>query len=227
MMRRIIFAGLVMLAGIETAGRAQSPTVYRAGDPGVSLPVPVDRWPTWYTADAMLAGVEGSVTLECVVNADGTVGDVRVLRPLFPSLDEEVVKNLKRTRFRPGTKDGQPVAVLIEIENAFGLAGKRRGVGRIYIPGEQGVTAPRVHREVKGVYPASLGPLPTAASVPVEVVVRRDGTVASPKIAKGVAPALGTAAIEAVRQWRFSPGWKDGKPVSTRVTVEVSFGFPN
>jgi TonB family protein len=224
---RLVLATLVLLAGIDPARLSQSPVVYRARDPGVISPVAVDQWPSTYTADAMLAGVEGSLKLECVVNADGTVGPIRIVQPLFPSLDEAAVENLKRWRFRPGTKDGQSVAVLIEIENAFGLGGKRRGVGRIYIPGEHGVTAPRVHREVKAVYPQSLGTPPTAGSVAVEVVVRPDGTVASPKVTKGVAPALAPAALEAVRQWRFSPAWKDGKPVSTRVTVEVPFAMPN
>ena len=60
----------------------------------------------------------------------------------------------------------------------------------------------------------------------VEVVVRPDGTVASQKLSQGVAPELAAAAREAVRQWRFYPGWKDGKPVSTKVSVEVRFDVP-
>ena len=227
MVRQLVLAGLVTLAGIGTAGRAQVPVIYRSGDPGVTSPVAVDERPSSYTADAMLAGVEGSLKLECVVNADGTVGDIRVVQPLFPSLDEEAVKSLKRWMFRPGTRDGQPVAVLVEIEHAFTMGGKRRGPGRVYMPGEHGVTAPRVHRETRAVYPASPGTSPPLGSVMVDVVVRPDGTVASPKVMKGVAPALAAAALEAVRQWRFAPGWKDGKPVSTRVTVEVRFAMPN
>jgi len=223
----MILASLVLVAGIGPASSSQSPVIYHAGEPGVTSPVVVDHWPTSYTVDATLARVEGSIKLECVVNADGTVGDIRVVQPLFPSLDDEVVKNLKRWRFRPGTKHGQPVPVLVEIEHAFTMGGKRRSPGRVYVPGEHGVTAPRVHREVMAVHPASSGTSPTGASVRVEVVVLPDGTVASRKLGQRTAPDLGAAALEAVRQWRFYPAWKGGKPVSSRVTVEVRFDAPN
>ena len=224
----LILARLVLLAGIGIASPSQSPVIYRSGDSGVTLPAVVDELRPSYTVDAMLAGVQGLLKLECVVHVDGTVGDIRVVQPLFPSLDEEAVKKVKQWRFRPGTKDGQPVAVLVEIEHAFTMGGKRRGLGRIYVPGEHGVSAPRRHREVKGVYPEmSLGTAPAGASVMVELVVRPDGTVANPKVTRRVAPELAAAALEAVRQWRFYPGWKDGKPVSTRVTVEVRFDVPN
>jgi TonB family protein len=223
----MILASLLLLAGLGAGSPLQSPVIYRAGDSGVTSPAVVDESLPSYTVDALLAGVEGLLKLECVVNVDGMVGDIRVVQPLFPSLDEEAVKKVKQWRFRPGTKDGQPVAVLVEIEHAFTMGGKRRGPGRIYVSGEQGVSVPRVHREVKAVYPASLGTAPTGASVMVEVVVRPDGTVANPKVTKGVPPALANAALEAVRQWRFYPGWKDGKPVSTRVTVDVRFNIPN
>jgi TonB family protein len=222
-----ILASLVLLTGVGIASPSQSPAVYRAGDPNVTSPVVLDQSPTGYTIDAMLARVEGSLKLECVVNADGTVGDIRVVRPLFPSLDEEAVKNLKRWRFRPGTKDGQAVAVLVEIEHSFGMGGKRRGPGRIYVPGERGVSAPRIHHEMRAVYPASLGAAPAGASVLVEVVVRPDGTVANPNVRQPIAPELAGAALAALRQWRFYPGWKDGKPVSTRLMVEVRFEVPN
>ena len=158
----MILSSLVLLAEISAAALAQSPPVYRPGDPGVTLPVAVDQSLPGYSPDAMLAGVEGLLKLTCVVAADGTVGDVRVVQPLFPTLDEEAVEKVKRWRFRPGTKDGEPVAVLVEIEHTFTMRGKRGRLGRVYVPGEQGVTAPRVHRQVQAVFPASLGAFPTA-----------------------------------------------------------------
>jgi TonB family protein len=63
------------------------------------------------------------VQLECVVLPDGSVGDVRVARPLDPTygLDEEAVKAAKRWRFTPGTKDGTPVPVVVTLELTFTL----------------------------------------------------------------------------------------------------------
>ena len=76
-----------------------------------------------YTADAMRAKVQGTVLLECVVLADGSVGRVDVVRSLDPTfgLDQEAVKAAKQWRFQPGTRFGEPVAVLVTIELTFTL----------------------------------------------------------------------------------------------------------
>ena len=69
------------------------------------------------------ARIEGTVLLDCVVLADGMVGDVTVSRSLDPmlGLDQEAVKATKQWKFRPGMKDGKPVAVRVQIELAFTL----------------------------------------------------------------------------------------------------------
>jgi protein TonB len=76
-----------------------------------------------YTSDAMRAKVQGSVLIEAVVAADGSVRDVRVVRSLDPTfgLDEEAIKAARQWRFKPGTRLGQPVPVLITIELTFNL----------------------------------------------------------------------------------------------------------
>ena len=95
---------------------------YRPGN-GVTLPVVLNEVKPQYTADAMRAKVQGTVLLECVVLPDGTVGPVEVVRSLDSSfgLDEEAVKAAKKWRFRPGTRLGEPVAVLVTIELTFTL----------------------------------------------------------------------------------------------------------
>lgn len=96
--------------------------VYRPGN-GVTLPVVLREIKPQYTADAMRAKVQGTVLLECVVLPDGTVGPVEVVRSLDSSfgLDQEAVKAAKQWRFRPGTRFGEPVPVLVTIELTFTL----------------------------------------------------------------------------------------------------------
>lgn len=76
-----------------------------------------------YTAEAMKAGIQGSVGLELVVKADGSVGDVRVTRSLDNEfgLDNEAVRAVKTWQFAPGTKDGVSVPVLVEVEMTFSV----------------------------------------------------------------------------------------------------------
>jgi TonB family protein len=96
--------------------------VYRPGS-GVINPRILREVKPQYTADAMRAKVQGTVLLECVVLADGTVGRVDVVKSLDPTfgLDQEAVKAAKQWRFVPGTRFGEPVAVLVTIELTFTL----------------------------------------------------------------------------------------------------------
>ena len=54
---------------------------------------------------------------------DGSVGSVSVTRSLDATfgLDREAVSAAKQWRFKPGTKDGKPVAVRVAIELTFTL----------------------------------------------------------------------------------------------------------
>jgi periplasmic protein TonB len=96
--------------------------VYRPGS-GVINPRILREIKPQYTAEAMRAKVQGTVLLECVVQADGSVGRVDVVRSLDPTfgLDQEAVKAAKQWRFQPGTRFGEPVAVLVTIELTFTL----------------------------------------------------------------------------------------------------------
>ncbi len=96
--------------------------VYRPGS-GIELPRVIREVKPQYTADAMRAKVQGIVLVEAVVQQDGTVGSVHVVRSLDQTfgLDQEAVKAAKQWRFVPGTRFGQPVPVLVTIELAFTL----------------------------------------------------------------------------------------------------------
>jgi TonB family protein len=95
---------------------------YRPGN-GVTTPELLQEVKPAYTAEAMRAKVQGSVYLECVVRQDGSTGDCRVVRSLDPTfgLDQEAIRAARQWRFRPGTRFGQPVPVLVTIELMFTL----------------------------------------------------------------------------------------------------------
>lgn len=96
--------------------------VYRPGS-GIVNPRVVREVKPQYTADAMRAKVQGTVLLECVILPDGSVGRVEVVRSLDPTfgLDQEAIKAARQWRFVPGTRFGEPVAVLVTIELTFTL----------------------------------------------------------------------------------------------------------
>jgi TonB family protein len=110
-------SGLGAGTGGGTGGGA-----YRPGN-GVLMPEVINEVKPSYTADAMRQKIQGIVMVEAVVMPDGTVGQVQVIRSLDGTfgLDQEALKAVRRWRFRPGTRFGQPVPVLVEIELTFTL----------------------------------------------------------------------------------------------------------
>ena len=95
---------------------------YRPGN-GVQTPRLITEVKPQYTAQAMRAKIQGEVLLECVVQPDGTVGNIRVVRSLDSTfgLDQEAIAAARQWRFAPGTRQGQPVPVLVTIAIAFTL----------------------------------------------------------------------------------------------------------
>jgi len=96
--------------------------VYRPGS-GVSTPRILREVKPQYTSEAMRAKIQGEVWLEAVVQPDGTVGHVEIVRSLDSvfGLDQEALKAARQWRFVPGSRMGQPVAVLVTIQMTFTL----------------------------------------------------------------------------------------------------------
>ena len=57
----------------------------------------------------------------------------------------------------------------------------------------------------------------------VQLVVGTDGRAHDVRIERSLGLGLDEKAIEAVNQWKFEPGRKDGNPVATIINVEVTF----
>ena len=94
--------------------------VYKPGN-GVSAPVVVKEVKPQYTAKAREAGIQGFVVLDCVVETDGSVGNVKVTKSLDEELDQQAVNAARQWRFEPGKKDGKAVRVQITLEMTFTL----------------------------------------------------------------------------------------------------------
>ena len=95
---------------------------FRPGN-GVEWPVILHEERPIYTAGAMGARLQGVVEVEATVLPDGSVGQVQIVRSLDDrfGLDDKAVEAVRRWRFRPGTRQGKPVAVLVNIELTFTL----------------------------------------------------------------------------------------------------------
>ena len=94
--------------------------------------------------------------------------------------------------------------------------------GGPFRPGS-GIAAPRLLREVKADYTEDARRRGIEGEVVMEIVVRRDGTVGDTKILRRLGAGLDERAVQAVRQWRFSPATRQGSAVDVLVEVSVEF----
>ena len=101
--------------------KAQFPDVVALDTPGVTYPAPKYSPRPNYTAGAMARKVQGVVSLEAIVEADGSLQRLRVVRSLDDELDLMAVDAVRSWRFRPARRDGGPIPSLVDIELSFTL----------------------------------------------------------------------------------------------------------
>jgi TonB family protein len=86
-----------------------------------------------------------------------------------------------------------------------------------------GITAPSLlsKREPEYTQDARAGGVQGTTALAVDI--GPDGVARNFEVIRSLEPGLDQKAIEAVQQWRFNPGTKDGQPVTVRATIEVNF----
>jgi len=85
----------------------------------LTAPVATTKVDPAYPPDVLRDHVEGTVTLYAIIRADGTVDGIRVLDSLDSRLDANAMQALSRWHFRPGIKNGEPVAVEAVVQIPF------------------------------------------------------------------------------------------------------------
>jgi TonB family protein len=127
-MRRLALLLLFALAAISSFGQAADPDLlYRVGD-GVKAPDVIQRIEPTYLPEAKEKQIAGIVITEVVIDRSGNVVEVRVLKPLPYGLDQATVDAVRQWKFRPVTRDDEPVAVYFTLTTHFKLDGSVKSV---------------------------------------------------------------------------------------------------
>ena len=78
-----------------------------------------------YPEDAVRDGVQGRVMVDCVIEKDGKVTDVRVIRGVDPELDAEAVRVISASpKWKPGKMGGEKVRTSVTVPVEFRLRKK-------------------------------------------------------------------------------------------------------
>jgi periplasmic protein TonB len=87
---------------------------------------------------------------------------------------------------------------------------------------EPGVTPPRVIKQTAPQYPNGRG-VRAVGSVIIGLIVSSKGLPKNPQVLKSLDKDLDQSALDAVKEWRFAPAQKDGKPIAVRVSLQIEF----
>ncbi len=110
---------------------------------------------------------------------------------------------------------------------AGGVGGAKTVAGgpqedRIHHIGD-GVTTPKVLYKVDPEYTQEAKDAKIEGTVVLQVVIRPDGRAHDKRVVRSLDPGLDQRAADAVEQWVFEPGKKDGEPVAVAATIELKF----
>ena len=86
-----------------------------------------------------------------------------------------------------------------------------------------GITPPKLLKKVEPKYTPEAKDAKIEGAVVLKVVVTTEGKADNIEVVKGIDPSLDQSAMDAVAQWVFQPGTKDGQPVNVSATIEINF----
>ncbi|WP_304478554.1 M56 family metallopeptidase [uncultured Muribaculum sp.] len=184
-------------------------------------------------------GKNGRLIMQFVVKKDGTVGDVKVLRPLSPEQDAEAERVVRMLKFTPGMMQGKPVDVWYTLPVSFRSKADAKPASPRTAPaagesiaGDDAYTAVETMPRYEGGEAAlmkfiasNLKWIPGGKNgrLIMQFVVKKDGTVGDVKVLRPLSPEQDAEAERVVRMLKFTPGMMQGKPVNVWYTLPVSF----
>ncbi len=106
--------------------------------------------------------------------------------------------------------------------NLAGAAGNNSEVDAIFSLSDLD-QKPRVVYQPAPIYPQELARKNIQGTVYVLFIVDKTGRARDLRVQKSTHPAFNNPALKAVKQWKFEPGKRKGKPVQFRMRVPITF----
>ena len=175
-------------------------------------------------------GNTGEVTVKLLVDEQGIVRKVEAKQG--PRKLRKIVKEaiLKR-QYKPYERDGRPTPFYTWATISFpprawsapceALSSSElpEGVYRV----SEGISAPKPLETPDPEYSEEARDERIMGTLCFSLIVREDGSPSDIYIQRGIGYGLDEKAIETLKQWRFTPGVKDGKAVPVQIPVSMTF----
>lgn len=210
-------------------------------------PKPIRQGQPAYPRQMSRGGISGAVRVNFIIDTKGNVRDAIAVKSTRGEFEQPAVAAVMGWKFQPGEMNGRPVKTratqLIEFKlNPGGRPPDReRSPARKPAQEQPRGNAPEQPGELNAVrssdqppqpikleppvYPPGMARAGLIGAVKVEFIIDQEGRVRNPYVVESNNPWFERPAVEAVMEWKFQPGKKDGHPVDTRVEQLIVFNM--
>jgi len=205
-----------------------------------------------YPQEARNKNIQGRVVLSFIVEKDGALSNIKVVRSLGYGTDEEAVKAMKASpKWTPGVQNGMKVRVQYAVPISFSLDSKVANAapanlkqplkspakdveasGPVFMAVEQFPSFPGGDKAfgqylTKSIrYPDMARKNKTEGRVIATFVIEKDGTAKDIKIVRGIGDGADEEAVRVLKAMpKWAPGMQNGKAVRTQYSVPITFNL--
>jgi TonB family protein len=223
---RLVASLLLLSSWSALPGKETAPTSARIPPELIHAVTPT------YPYSMRVAGLEGVVTLDFVIDTQGVPRNVYVVESNNPWLERPAIDAVLKWRFKPGRVEGRPVNTRARQAITFQLWGggdipwqitKSKDPSKLP-PEFRWDDPPEPVAASYPVYPLDLLRTKTKGKVSLLFAVDARGEVTSAKVIESSAPELGQATLAMIDTWRFKPARKKGgEPCNALLHLEYEF----
>lgn len=204
-----------------------------------------------YPSQALQAGTEGTVELEFMVDQEGSVSDIHVIKKVTKEIDAEAIRIFNKILWYPATEIGIPISYTHSIQIKFKISKylktcKQRGYdffewpykpideSNIVYDRKQTKEYPRpmfkeenmnfatfIANELK--YPEEAFKGSVQGTVKLRFVVEPSGRISNIEIINAVGGGCTEEAIRVIKKLKWHPGIKDKLAVRTFMPLDLEF----
>ena len=171
--------------------------------------------PTRYVAPAVECSEPKTASVPFVVGKDGTARVTGAIE------DKGFAAAIEAWRFKPAERNGKTLEAQGTVDFECRAAGAEPSVPAMPLAGP--VAAPVLARSSEPEYSERARRAELQGTSTLYLEVSREGKPVQIHVIKPLGMGLDQKAMEAVLHWRFTPGMKAGRPVTTAATIEVNF----
>ena len=203
-----------------------------------------------YPVEAQENGIQGRVVCQFIVEKDGSISNVEVLRGIDPSLDREAFRLISTMpKWTPAKQRGEIVRVRFTLPIMFRLTVETQPVNQpttssaemqvssdstIFVivemqpefPGGDVARMDYISQNTR--YPERAKNAGISGRVITHFVVEKDGSISNAEIIRGVDPELDAEALRLVRSMpKWTPGKQKGQIVRVKFVLPIFFRLQN